>query len=938
MLMKEQWQFWDRPTQTVRLLRTKLLVPQPHPDFVPRARLLEQLDRGQSGRLTIVCAAAGFGKTTLLSHWIRERGIVAAWVSLDASDNDPVRFWTYVVSALASAKRELGEATLTLLRLPQSAPIATVLGELINDIATVSENLTLVLDDYHVIETSAIHKALSFLLDNLPPQLRLVIASRHDPPLPLARFRAQRQLLELRERDLSFTEEETAAFLNRVMGLRLPAQDVSALQARTEGWAVGLQLAALSMQTEKDFTSSIRTFTGSHRHVFDYLAQEVLRHQPGHLKAFLLRASVLDRLCGSLCEAVTEMSDSQAMLERLEMANLFTVPLDQERSWYRFHHLFADFLRSRARNEFGEHGVADLHRRASDWYARQGFIEDAVAHALAAAEYEIAARLIEEHAPSIFARGEVSILVAWSRSFPARLLRSSLKLSVIFAWAQLAMGNRGQAEKSTLVVEQAVGGKIEMLADEEAYSLPPEARAALVEVSVIRGATAVSSFDTRHALHLVHLALPFLTDDAQPYLYNKPVQLRPAALFIMAIAHELAGDVNDASAAFAEAAKLSYHQGNLHILPMALAHLAQLRIVQGQLRLAVETYHQGIELAKQISSHLSPYASAAYVGLGNLMYERNDLDAATTNLEEGIAMARKWNYWDALIPGFIGLARVRAARADWGGAFSTLDEAAELFQVAGLNATIPALDALRARLFLQMGDLETAARWAESSGLGLEGEITYLREAESITLARILVAQRRYDEAEELLTRLMREVEDKHRTGRLIEILAVRATALHARGQTAVAIAEMKRALEIAEPEGFVRVFLDEGAGMADLLRRTRLAGIARPYVDSLLYAFHCEEERGEVSGEQPNPRPAVLSLRGASCLLTPAQLALEPLSDREIGVLRLIADGLTNDEIADRLVISVNTVKTHVKNIYSKLGARSRTQAIAAARALRIL
>ncbi len=358
MLTKEQGQFSEGPSQKLRLLRTKLYVPRAHPDFVPRARLLQQLDHGQSCRLTLISAPTGFGKTTLLGDWRHQRGIKAAWVSLDASDNDPMRFWAYVAAALREAQTGLAETTLTLLQSPQCPAIDAILAELINEIATLPNALTLVLDDYHVIETSAIHEALGFLLDNLPPQLHLIVASRHDPPLPLARLRARRQLSELRERDLRFTLEEAAIFLNQTVGLGLSDEDVFTLEARTEGWAAGLQLAALSMQGEQDIASFIHTFTGSHRYVFDYLAQEVLHRQPGPVKAFLLKTSVLERLCGSLCDMVAETADGTAMLEQLEQANLFIVPLGQERRWYRFHHLFADFLRSQAAQELGEEGMA----------------------------------------------------------------------------------------------------------------------------------------------------------------------------------------------------------------------------------------------------------------------------------------------------------------------------------------------------------------------------------------------------------------------------------------------------------------------------------------------------------------------------------------------------------------------------------------------------
>jgi len=944
---------------------------------VSRPRLIERLNAGLQRKLTLISAPAGFGKTTLLSEWISESASQrcdrpVAWVSLDEGDNDPTRFWSYLSAALQKAQPGIGETASTMLRSTPPPAIETILTTLINEIVAVSQgdhegrSYILVLDDYQMIKEQSIHESLAFLLDHLPPQMHLGLATRVDPPLNIARLRVRGQMTEIRADDLRFTPDEAASFLNQVMGLGLSQKDVAALEARTEGWIAGLQVAAMAMQGRDDLSGFIAAFTGSHRYILSYLVEEVLQQQPEHIRAFLLQTAILDRLSSSLCDAVLRISestsqrisestneqgydslvrrppDSQAVLELLEDTNLFIIPLDDERHWYRYHRLFNDVLRARLEREFETGEIRTLHRRASDWYDQHGFVLRGVQHALNAQDHERAAQLIERHAEEIFQRSELNTLLEWIRALPGELVEERPLLSMIYGWALLATGHADEAEQCMRNIERAVGTTADVLASDSAErrALTPEALGALVEVTVLRISQAVSQFDIPFVLELTQRVLPYVDDDTRPYLYNRPADLRPVVIFDMALAYEFSGQVDAASQAFADAAELSRERRNQFILLMAMSHLAQLQVLQGQLREAEKTYRQALQWGTKIAGPSSPIVGFAHIGLGNLSYERNELDAALTRLQEGITLLKPWRNREGLLAGYIGLARAKRAQGDWSSAFEAVDALTELCSTPETQMMAPAVEAFRASLLIEQGNLDAAQQWAGTSGLSADGELVYLREGETLILARALIAQQKLDETIRLLTRLLAAAQDGRRGGRVIEVLALQAVALKAQGRQAEALAALKRALALAGPEGYARVFIDQGKVMAALLSQV---DILPAYVGRLLVALE-DETRAKQLALSGSTELAEVLPKGRTAeepALSPdidQSSLVEPLSERELELLRLIAAGMTNRAIAESLMVSVNTVKTHARSIYDKLGVRNRTQAAARARELGLI
>ncbi len=925
----------QEPAPQIRLLRTKLFVPQPLPDLLARARLEQRLDDGAACRLTLISAPAGSGKTTLLSRWIQQRGLRAAWVSLDDSDNDPARFWLYVFSALEGRQPGIGTAALVSLGGAPRPPIEVILTELVNAASSLEARLTLVLDDYHAITTPGIHAALTFLLENLPPALRVIVATRQNPPLPLAALRARRQLLELTGQDLRFRPDEVGLWLNRVLGLGLRTEDVAALEARTAGWAAGLQLAALCLgqpgeRAGQDVAQFIHAFTGSHRYVFDYLAQEVLERQPAQVRSFLLRTSVLDRMCAPLCDDLlgpeTGGQPAQTLLEYLETANLFVVPLDGERRWYRYHPLFGDFLRARLEQEQGRESLRALSRRASRWSEANGYLEEAVQQALKAEDYAHAADLLDASVHRMFRTGELHTLVDWLHDLPASMLASRPRLGLAGAWASLASGHADEAERLLRAVEGAVGRDAEVLADPAAAdALRPELRAALVEVTVIRGSIATGRFDLARGLELNRRVQRYLLDEGQAFVFNPPHYLRPPAVFNLAFTCELNGELTEAAAAYAEAAELARPVGNWHIVCGALGQLGRVQAAQGQLHQAAATYEQALAATREVADVSTPMLLTAINGLGALCYEWNDLPGALERLSEGAARSREWRNWEGMVTGYAGLARAKRALGDPTGARAAIDELArccEQCEIPGLAGGGAAL----AALLLQEGDVPGAERCvqahalAKSSPAGESGAPLYAREGEAILLARLRLAQGRYDEAEARLAALLTEAEAKRRMGRVIELTLLRALGCQARGESGQALRLLRHALVLAQPEGYIRTFLDEGPAVKELLARMRTENRSDdgftllPYVNLLL----------EASGAGP--------------ARVTSQFGVDTLSGRELEVLQLIASGASNDEIARQLVVSPNTVKTHIKNIYGKLGANNRTQAVGRAREIGLL
>jgi LuxR family maltose regulon positive regulatory protein len=895
------------------LLATKFYIPSARPaqGVVPRPRLLDRLNHGLTGRLILLSAPPGFGKTTLVSEWLAVCGHPAAWLSLDAADNDPVRFQRYLIAALQTVAPQIGKTIQELLRSPQPPPVESILTVLVNEICSLPDHLILVLDDYHTIEAAAVHKATIFLLDNLPPCLHLVMATRADPPLPLSRWRSRGQLVEVRTDDMRFTPSESATFLNQVMGLSLSAEDIAALESRTEGWIVGLQMAAISLQGRTDAEAFIRAFSGSHHYVLDYLVDEVLSRQPEDIQTFLLRTSILDRLAGRLCDAVMGQTGSQAVLEGVEKANLFLAPLDDERRWYRYHHLFREVLRAKLQRAYPPEEIRALHRSASQWYEQHGRIDKAVRHALQAKDFDRVAALIERSASSLLRRGDLTTLLRWLGALPDTLVRTSPRLSLIYAWTLLANSQFEAVEPRLQDAERALGLTADQVSS--APTLSTDLRGAVGEVLCIRANLAFHHADLPRVLALSQQATDCLSDDVEAGLFHTRPILQGVVTFNTALAHEFGGDVRLASEMFDETIALSRPINNAHLVMLSFSHLAHMRRIQGRLRQAAETYRQAIQYAQEDTSPPSPLLGMVYVGLGDVLCEWNELERAQSHLQQGIDLARLWSNWETLVPGYLGLARLQAARGDWTGAAQVLADLADRVPPLQSPWGMPLIRAHQALLQTRRGDLDAAAAWVRQTNLAVDGDLAYPREPEAIILARVLAALGRLDDAARLSERLLAAAEVGERTGHAIEALIGLSLALQAQGKSDAALMALKRALTLAEPEGYVRVFVDEGAAMAGLLARVTSFPA---YVARLLAAFQ---------------GPEVESAGAPSALF-------EPLSQRELEILRLLAEGLSNRQIAARLVLAVGTVKAHVHTIYGKLGVQGRVQAIARARELGLL
>jgi LuxR family maltose regulon positive regulatory protein len=870
-----------------------------------------------------------------------------AWVSLDEGDNDPTRFFTYVVVALQAADPDIGREAQGLLGAPQPPPPDTLLTalipSLINDLAQVPQTLVLVLDDYHVIDDPRVHDALTFLLDHQPPHVHLVLSTREDPPLPLSRLRARNQMTEIRADDLRFTAEEAAAFLNRATGLALDTELVAALEARTEGWIAGLQLAALSVQQRNPESAArfVAAFSGRHHFVLDYLTDEVLRRQPEPVRTFLLRTSILERMCGALCDAVLrnqqigksangQISKSaadepvdlqirrfadlrfpnltgQQMLEYLHRANLFVVPLDEERRWYRYHRLFAELLRARL-EETQPGQVPELHRRAATWYEENGLAPEAVHHALATGDFGWAAGVIQRVIQQVatWTRVDLAMLRAWLDALPDDVVRARPWLQLFASRALYLAGQR----------ETAVG-MLQMLEDTlQADPAAPDADKVLGLVAADRASYAAMRGEVRRAVEFARRALAHAPD-------NDPIAGMRAAS-ILGLASFRAGDVAEASRAFSQAIAAAQAAGiPFTAVPLA-CNLAEVQMVQGQLRQARETCEQAGQWGRVDGA---PTPAAGFVGLmlARILYEWNDLQAAERHVSEGLELLSREGMTGGFGIGHAVLARVRQAQGDGEGARAAVRRAIQIAQGHDIPRLVHLMFAYQARIWLAQGELDHAARWARD--YRQVGETEYLREFEDLTLARALLAGDQADEALALLDALLAPAEDAGRMGRVVEVLALRALALQALGDGEKALDALVRALELAEPEGYVRTFVDEGGPMGALLGDVAARGIAPGYVRELLAAIGAGAQRGRIVEGSP-PVPAGV----------PASPLIEPLTHRELEVLGLVAEGLTNPEIAQRLFISLPTVKSHTRNIYGKLGVHRRREAVAKARALGIL
>jgi len=854
---------------------------------------VERLNDGLAAgsRLTLVSAPAGSGKTTLVSEWVAGCGRPAAWLSLDAGDSDPSRFLTYLIAALRTVAPGIGDGLLAVFGSPQPPPLEAMLTVLLNELVTIPSPVVLVLDDYHVLDAKPVDDALAFLVQHLPPQLHLVIATREDPALPLARLRAQDQLTELRGADLRFTTSEAAGFLNQGMDLDLSADEIAALEARTEGWIAGLQLAAISLQGRADAAGFIASFTGSNRFVLDYLLEEVLQRQPERVQTFLLRTSILGRLCGPLCDAVLldASASGQETLEYLERANLFLVPLDSERRWYRYHHLFGDLLRQRlGQNAVSSGGVDEEHLRASEWYEANDLEIEAFQHAAAGHDVERAERLVEGRGMPLHFRGALVPILHWLGSLPTTVLDARPSLWVTYAQALLSSGQNTGIEPKLQAAERA-------LQDAGTDDLT---RDLVGRIASVRAFLVWSPHQVETIIAQSRRALEYLDPDNLPF--------RTAAALNLGHAYVLLGDRSGARQALTEVTAISAASGNTIYEILGSIGLGYIQELDNQLGLAAETYRRAIELAAGLPF---PFVCEAHLGLARVHYQWNDLDAARQHGERSLQLAQQIADTDRPVAWEVLLARLALARGDAAGAAAVLAEADRATRQHDFVLQVADVATAQVLAFLRQGDLPAAAHVAQAHELPLSQARVHLAQGDPTGALAIL----------ELYRRRMAE---KAWADEELKALVLLAVALDAHGERPRAVEVLDEALALAEPGGFIRIFVDEGAPMARLLHEALSRGISPGYLRRLLAAFPATE-----LGQAVPSRAAA----------APIGLA-EPLSSRELEVLDLIAAGLTNQQIAARLYVSLHTVKSHARNIYAKLGVSSRTQAIAKGRALGLL
>ena len=882
------------------LLETKFHVPKRRRSLVARSRLSERLSGAESA-LVLVSAPAGFGKTTLLTEWLAASAVdgpAVAWLSLDQRDNDPALFWTYVITALERAAPTVGVGALSLLSSGQS-PMEAVLPTLLNELQAVANEVVLVLDDYHVIQAHDVHNGMAYLLEHAPQQLHVVIASRSDPSLPLARLRARGELVEIRAVDLRFTPEEATTYLNDVMGLQVETHDVVALEGRTEGWIAALQLAALSMQGRDDVGGFIASFAGDDRYIVDYLVGEVLQRQPDDVRSFLLQTSILSRLSGALCDAVTGQDGGAARLEALDRANLFLVPLDDRRHWYRYHHLFGDMLRARLLDEQSKL-VHELHRRASDWYDEEGERVEAIRHAMAGEDFERAADLIELAFPAMQQSRQEATMRRWLEALPDDLFATRPVLSAGYVGALMSTGELHGVEARLRDAERWLDTTTDgappagMVVVDEAMLRRLPASIAMYRAALARllGDVPETMAQARRALDLV---------GADHHLE------RGGAASLLGLAYWTYGDLDAAHRWYGDG-MANLEKGGYHAdLVAGAVTLADIRIAQGRLREAMTIYERGLQ---RTNEHAPPLRGAAdmHVGMSVLFRERNDLDAATRHLLASRELGEHAGFSQNPHRWRVAMARVREAEGDLATAVELLDDAERLYN-GDFSPDVRPIAALRARVLLAQGDIGGALAWARERDLAVDDDLSYVREFEHVTLCRVLIARHLTDrqasflhDAARLLERLLAAAEEGERRGSLVEILVLRALAQQAQGDVPAAVGSLERALTLAEPEGYVRTFLDEGAPMATLLHAVGQRGPARAY------ARHLLASAGETVGRAPAQGGLV-----------------EPLSGRELTVLRLLRTDLSGPDIARELMVSLNTMRTHTKNIYTKLGVGDR-------------
>jgi LuxR family maltose regulon positive regulatory protein len=904
------------------VLVSKLQVLPIHPSVISRQRLVERLDESINCKLTLVAAQAGFGKTTLLSDWINQRNVPASWFSVESSDSDPLQFLTYMIAALQNIDKNIGLTALDLIKSPQLPPLPSILTALINSMTNVSEDFILVLDDYHLADAIPINTIMTFLLEHLPPRMHIILSTRSDPPLPLSRLRSQNQMLEIRATDLSFTREETVQFIRKNLSVDLSLADIELLEIKTEGWITGLQLAVLSMQGRRDAAQFVKDFKGDNRYIADYLMEEVLIGQPEHIQNFFLYTSILDRLYGPLCDAVIGQKDSYQILIELEKANLFIYALDNEQKWFRYHRLFSDLLLQRLRHTQPDR-VNELHVRASEWLFRNSFKEEAVSHALAAQDFDRASNLIEDFAEAIWERGQQAKLLRWFSSLPLGMVSTKPMLSILQARAQVMSGELQSAELTLQRAEQSLenlcGDRVEMMPDGTSFHRELNRDELCGKIATIRAILAMYQGDVDRATEQAREALDLLSLEEMMW--------RGVAASMLGMAHGWAGtgDLVKAKQGFSEARDISEAAGNASFFLFASMGLAAVEIFQGRMKEALKLFRKLQKFVEERGMIETGNASSIRSSIGSILFEMNKREEGRRLVEESIVLAEKAYDWVVLAANRLNLVRILFSQGE-------NQEAQKLIATIEkdtIDFEIPPwmrhrISSWKVRIFLAIKNKEGAERWVEESGLDLQAKITHRREAEYMAFARVLREQNRLDKADHLLERLISNAEAGNRILVVMESLLIRALVLYDQGDINEALEFISQVLALAEPGGFVRIFIDEGPSLKDCLvkicddlekdRKPARMRFSSSYVKKLLVAFEAEKSPQRVKFRE------------------------ESLSERETEVLQLITAGFSNQEIADKLFISLNTVRTHTKNINAKLGVHSRTQAIARAKELDLL
>jgi LuxR family transcriptional regulator, maltose regulon positive regulatory protein len=886
------------------LLRTKFYVPPIRSTQIVRPRLLELINGGMERSLILVSAPAGYGKTTLLSSWLRETQIPSAWLSLEDGDNDPIRFLQYLIATLSPFTSGFEAEVPGIFQGNQPSQFEIVINQLVNELVSFPETFILVLDDFHVIQSESIIKILAYLLEHLPSQMHIAVISRTDPLLPLSRLRARNKLMDIRADQLRFTRDEIAAFLNDVMGLALSTDDLSAMETRTEGWIASLQLAALSMQNSKDIHCFVSAFTGSHHYVMDYLVEEVLRLQPREMSEFLMQTSILDHMCGSLCESVIEADPEkpvygQAMLETLEKLNLFVIPLDDERRWYRYHHLFADVLKKRLEQNYPD-SLPRLHEHASRWFEQNGLVPEAIHHSLTGGDHERAIQLIEQNGPLLLMSAELNALSGWIKAVEEHS-QAHPWIHIIKGWLSILTGQPERAEDEFQPAEKLISS-----------------RAPDTEITLMQGAMATGrsyrSFmqgDTNHTATFAREAVKNLPD-----VDLTSRSIRGIATALLGEASLMNGELEAALQACTEAKQIGQASGNVHVVIIVDCALGRIFTEQGRLHQAAEMYAEALQIATRPDGRKMVTAGEPYTEFSQVTYEWNDLENAEEQAHSCVALCRQSGEKTFHATGSIMLARLERIHGNTKTVIENMNIAEKLMKEHhfAFKYTVWVKYAL-VRLWIVLGDLEKASRIVQESGIASHEEIPYLREPEFLGLLRLLIAQGDHNASLALSKRLLQQAETGKRMGRVIEILVLQALIFHGRKETEQALAVLKRALSLARPEGYVRTFVDEGEPMVRLLHLARSRQIETDYVTALLSIF----EKTTCPVQLP-PKP--LS---------------EPLTARELEVLKLIEAGYSNQEIAEKLVISIPTVKRHISNIYTKLDVSSRTQALSIGKELKL-